>query len=101
MLVPPESGADVAVVVLVEARRLTEEPTPGEVTEGEAPGAVVGSPPGVTPGSAPWLVASLEWLAHTLEKRWPAEPALRQLYRWIIGAYIYRGFKDGMKELQC
>ena len=51
--------------------------------------------------STAWLVTSLEWLAHTLEKHWPAEPALRRLYRWIIGAYIYRGFNDGMKEAQC
>ena len=49
--------------------------------------------------SAGWLVAILEWLAHTLEKHWPAEPVLRRLYRWIIGAYIYRGFQAGMKEL--
>jgi glycosyltransferase involved in cell wall biosynthesis len=51
--------------------------------------------------STPGLVSILEWLAHTLEQRWPAEPALRRLYRWIIGAYIFRGFQDGTKELQC
>ena len=51
--------------------------------------------------SAAWLVAILEWLARTLEKHWPAERALRRLYRWVIGAYIFRGFQAGMMELQC
>ena len=44
-------------------------------------------------------VSFLEWLAHTLEQHWPAEIALRPLYRWIIGAYIFRGFQNGLKEL--
>ena len=45
------------------------------------------------------LVSFLEWLAHILERNWPVEQALRPLYRWIIGAYIFRGFQNGLKEL--
>jgi glycosyltransferase involved in cell wall biosynthesis len=45
------------------------------------------------------VVRFLEWLAHVLEQYWPVEPALRPLYRWIIGAYICRGFQNGIKEL--
>ena len=47
------------------------------------------------------LVTILEWLTDALEQYWPAEPALRRLYRWIIGAYIFRGYQNGIKELQC
>jgi hypothetical protein len=51
--------------------------------------------------SAAWAVWLLERLARLLEQRWPAEAALGPLYRWIIGAYIYQGFQDGLKELPC
>jgi len=47
------------------------------------------------------IVAALEWLTRGLEQRWAAEPVLRRLYRWIIGAYIFRGFQSGIKELKC
>ena len=46
------------------------------------------------------VLAGLEWAARLLEQRWPAEPALRRLYRWIVGAYIFRGFQRGLKELE-
>lgn len=65
------------------------------------------SPPLIVRKLARRLAAStlvltvLEWLARVLERRWPAEPALRPLYRWIIGAYIFRGFQGGLKELLC
>jgi glycosyltransferase involved in cell wall biosynthesis len=49
--------------------------------------------------SSPAVVAPLEWLAHGCEQRWPSEPVLRRLYRWIIGAYVFRGFQTGLKEL--
>jgi glycosyltransferase involved in cell wall biosynthesis len=51
--------------------------------------------------SAAVIVSVLEWLAHGFEQRWAAEPVLRRLYRWIIGAYIFRGFQSGVKELKC
>jgi len=47
------------------------------------------------------IVWVLERLTRSLEQRWPAEPVLRRLYRWIIGAYIFRGFQSGVKEQQC
>jgi len=49
--------------------------------------------------STGFVVRFMEWLARDLEQYWPAEPALRRLYRWIIGAYIFRGFQNGIKEL--
>jgi GT2 family glycosyltransferase len=52
-------------------------------------------------GSLPVVVTPMEWLAYWLEQRWPAESALRRLYRWIIGAYIFRGFQMGLKDVQC
>jgi len=47
------------------------------------------------------VISALEWLTHGLEQHWAVEPVLRRLYRWIIGAYIFRGFQSGIKELQC
>ena len=52
-------------------------------------------------GASSVVVASLEWVTRLLERRWPVEPALRRLYRWIIGAYIFRGFQRGLEELRC
>jgi glycosyltransferase involved in cell wall biosynthesis len=51
--------------------------------------------------STAWAVRLMQRLARRLEQPRPVEPALRPLYRWIIGAYIYRGFQDGLKELPC
>jgi glycosyltransferase involved in cell wall biosynthesis len=51
--------------------------------------------------SATWSVWLLERLARLLEQRWPVERALRPLYRYIIGAYIYRGFQAGLKKPPC
>ena len=45
-----------------------------------------------------WL---LEMTAGLFERYWPAGPALRPLYRWITGAYIFRGYRRGLEELQC
>ena len=40
----------------------------------------------------------MEQLAGTLEKRDPASPTLRLLYRYIIGGYIFQGYHEGLKE---
>lgn len=41
---------------------------------------------------------SMEQLASTLEKRYPTSPTLRLLYRYIIGGYIFQGYREGLNE---
>lgn len=48
--------------------------------------------------SAPLPRRGLEWLVRLLEVRWPSPAILERLYRWIISAYIYRGYRDGLRE---
>ena len=36
--------------------------------------------------------------AGLLEQRFPAPGLLRPLYRWIIGSYIYAGYRQGLKD---
>jgi GT2 family glycosyltransferase len=42
-----------------------------------------------------WL---LEQVTHQLERRFPRPFLLRPLYRWIIGSYIFRGYRQGLRE---
>jgi len=48
--------------------------------------------------SAP-SVSVMRRLARILEKRRPDSLRLALLYRWIIGAYIYEGFRRGRREM--
>ncbi len=41
----------------------------------------------------------LEVLVSMLETAWPVEALLSPLYRWIVGAYIYRGYHQGLREM--
>jgi glycosyltransferase involved in cell wall biosynthesis len=49
--------------------------------------------------SWPPVVGTLEALVKVLERYWPKESLLRLLYSWIVGAYIFRGSRRGLKEL--
>jgi glycosyltransferase involved in cell wall biosynthesis len=42
---------------------------------------------------------SMEALCGVLEVHYPNPDLLTPLYRWIMGAYIYRGYRRGLKEL--
>lgn len=44
-------------------------------------------------------VIGLEAVVHQLEQFYPKPAVLRPLYRWITGAYIYRGYRRGLREL--
>ncbi|MEM3432915.1 MAG: glycosyltransferase [Candidatus Methanomethyliaceae archaeon] len=41
---------------------------------------------------------AMERLVHLLEQYCPSPALLRPLYRWIIGGYIFRGFRDGLRK---
>lgn len=41
---------------------------------------------------------SLEKIAKALEKYYPTSKLLRLLYRYIIGSYIYQGYREGLRE---
>ena len=40
----------------------------------------------------------LLWTTRLLERYWPAPPLLRPLYRWVVGGYLYQGYRDGLRE---
>jgi glycosyltransferase involved in cell wall biosynthesis len=41
---------------------------------------------------------SMEQLVSTLEKYYPTSPVLPLLYRYIIGGYIFQGYREGLNE---
>jgi glycosyltransferase involved in cell wall biosynthesis len=41
---------------------------------------------------------SMEQLVSTLEKYYPTSPILSLLYRYIIGGYIFQGYREGLNE---
>jgi glycosyltransferase involved in cell wall biosynthesis len=43
---------------------------------------------------------SMEKIVHVLEKRYPASTLLPSLYRYIIGGYIFRGYREGLREFK-
>ena len=43
---------------------------------------------------------SMEQIVHILEKRYPASTFLPSLYRYIIGGYIFRGYREGLREFK-
>ena len=43
-------------------------------------------------------LSSLELITRLIESRYPNPRLLHPLYRWVIGAYIYRGYRQGLKE---
>lgn len=46
------------------------------------------------------VLRSMERLVRTLEARYPSPAILRRLYDWIGSAYIYLGYREGLKELE-
>lgn len=45
------------------------------------------------------LMAAMERAVPLLERHAPDSTALRLLYRWIISGYIYRGYRQGLREM--
>jgi glycosyltransferase involved in cell wall biosynthesis len=43
-----------------------------------------------------WVLKSL---AHTMEAKAPESRPLELLYRWIVSAYIFKGYRQGLREL--
>jgi len=41
---------------------------------------------------------SMEQIVKTLEKRYPTSKRLLSLYRYIIGGYIYQGYREGLRK---
>jgi glycosyltransferase involved in cell wall biosynthesis len=48
--------------------------------------------------SSPLALWSMEQIVTALEKRSPASAILPPLYRYIIGGYIFRGYREGLNE---
>lgn len=49
---------------------------------------------------APLIVLLMERIIPMLEQFAPQSRILRQLYRWIISGYIFRGYREGLAEQQ-
>ena len=47
--------------------------------------------------STRWMLALLEYSARWLEAHYPHEWLLRPVYRWIVGGYVYRGYRSGRR----
>jgi glycosyltransferase involved in cell wall biosynthesis len=41
---------------------------------------------------------SMEQIVHALEKRYPASNLLPSLYRYIVGGYVFQGYREGLNE---
>jgi hypothetical protein len=41
---------------------------------------------------------TMEQIVHALEKRYPASTLLPSLYRFIVGAYIFLGYREGLNK---
>ena len=50
--------------------------------------------------SSKFILSSLERVTRPLEKRSRLSALAKTLYRWIIGAYIWSGYRKGLQELQ-
>jgi glycosyltransferase involved in cell wall biosynthesis len=48
--------------------------------------------------SSSWSVSAMRRLVRILEKRDPDSSLLAYLYRWIVSASIYRGYRQGLRE---
>jgi len=44
------------------------------------------------------VLTGMELVVNVLEQRYPSPKLLRPLYRWILGGYIFRGYRVGLKE---
>lgn len=42
----------------------------------------------------------MEKFAQTLEKRYPRSSLLPSLYRYVIGGYIFQGYREGLREFE-
>jgi GT2 family glycosyltransferase len=50
--------------------------------------------------SSPPVLWSMEQLVSALEKRYPISSMLPTLYRYIIGGYIFQGYREGLREFE-
>jgi glycosyltransferase involved in cell wall biosynthesis len=44
------------------------------------------------------VLSFLEYITHQLEAHFPRPFLLRPLYRWITGSYIFRGYREGLRQ---
>jgi GT2 family glycosyltransferase len=44
------------------------------------------------------VIYSMQQIVKTLEKQYPSSQLLLSLYRYIIGGYIYQGYREGLRE---
>jgi GT2 family glycosyltransferase len=50
--------------------------------------------------SSPPMLGSMENLVSLLEKHYPSPTVLRRLYYWVQGAYMFQGYRGGLREFE-
>ena len=50
--------------------------------------------------SSSLALRGMEGLVRVLEVRYPSPAILERLYHWVSSAYIYRGYREGLKKLE-
>jgi len=46
------------------------------------------------------MLAGMQGMANFFERYYPKTGVLEVLYRWIIGGYIFRGYRDGLHKYE-
>lgn len=64
----------------------------------DSPGMIGRKLARIVASSTPVLLF-LKWSAHSLEEINPHSKMLKPLYRWIIGGYLFRGYRKGLKDM--
>ena len=45
-----------------------------------------------------YFLWNVEQIAHTLEKRYPASTILPSHYCYIVGGYVFQGYREGLNR---
>lgn len=48
--------------------------------------------------SQPFSISVLEYITHYIEQYAPRPSLLIPLYRWVVGGYIFQGYREGLRE---
>jgi hypothetical protein len=50
--------------------------------------------------SSPPMLRSMEKFVSLLEQHYPSPVVLRRLYYWLQGAYMFQGYRGGLREFE-
>jgi len=50
--------------------------------------------------SQPFSISALEYVTHYVERYAPRPALLLPLYRWVVGGYIFQGYREGLRQYE-